>query len=95
MEQLHDGHSRVRVNEGIYSGLDYFTRRMYPIPNKSSPEDEVFHKRSVYHIGKKCIMSCFYINSLSSVGDITLYLLRDAWNLLTAEALTDIKVSIW
>lgn len=91
------GHSCVRVSEGVYSGLDYFTCKMYFIPNRGSPEEEVFHKRcfsQFYRIDRKCIMSYFNINTLSSVGDIALYLLRYACNLLTGEVVMDINVFI-
>lgn len=91
------GHSRVKLNEGVYSDLDYFRCKMYLIPNKSSPEEKAFHKRyfsPFYYMDRKCIMSSFNINTLSPVGDITLYLLRDACSLLTAEIVRNIKVFV-
>lgn len=89
------GHSHIRLSEGLYFGLNYFTSKMYLISTKSSPEEKIFCKRYFslfYYIGSKCIISCFNITTLSSVGDITLYLLRDACNLVTAEIVRDIKV---
>lgn len=51
------GHSHIRLSEGLYFGLNYFTSKMYLISTKSSPEEfsqKVFqsvllHRQQMYN----------------------------------------------